>query len=334
MAITTARPCSFTQLTLDSEWEDIIKCLGLRSGILGDPSGSAAAASFDVPGRHIVLAPCKVVIQGRLWETDANVSTAIPAASGSDRIDRLVLRLDRAAGSAGAVVQAVVLEGTPSGSPVAPSPSYTSGGTYDVKVASWRSKSDGTLTSLTDERSFFSPGIPVCTSATRPDYFDTDGLAYESDTKSIIAWDGSAWSYLNAPPSATAYTPVFSGIGTADFSVRAGWHVNIGKMRFVNIYAKIGTAGSGSSVVTASLPTTPDRSNRQLIPFSGDGLRGTGSSVQGVAPIFSSAEGFSGAQVDRIRGSSNSTPNIDTNIIGSDLSANAFLNIQGWYLEA
>ncbi len=197
MTITNARPCSFTQLTLDSEWEDIIRTLGLRSGLYGDPTDSAGTTSFDVPGRNIVLAPCKVVIEGRLWATDANVSTAIPAASASNRIDRLVLRLNRAAGSAATVVQPVVLTGTP-GSGLPPAVSYSLGGTYDVKVASWTSQSNGTLSGLTDERSFCSAGLPVCTSATRPDYFENIGLAFESDTSRIIYWNGTAWTAYNA----------------------------------------------------------------------------------------------------------------------------------------
>ena len=79
------------------------------------------------------------------------------------------------------------------------------------------------------------------------------------------------------------------------------------------------------------MPSSVDRSHGQLLPIDGSGLRGSGSSVHGACAFFTSG---SGATADRIRGSSNGSTNIDSNITGADLSAGATLIIQGFYREA
>lgn len=202
MTIQQAIPSAYSQLTTIGQWENLIESLGLRSGIYGDPAGTACQGSLDTGGRNADLAAGQAVIKGRFWSTDATVATAIPAASSQDRIDRLVLRMDRNAGSEATVIQPVVITGTPGSSPVPPAVSYTATGFYDVKICSWTSKAGGALTGLTDERTFRAAGVPVCTSASRPDNFVTRGLALETDTGKVIYWSGTAWSYL-APDGLT-----------------------------------------------------------------------------------------------------------------------------------
>ena len=137
-----------------------------------------------------------------------------------------------------------------------------------------------------------------------------------------------------ASPTAQTFTPAWSNIGSAVFDINTGWYYKIGKLVFVCIYAHVATAGSGTTALTVSLPSAPYRTSRQVLSFNADGIRGTGSSVNGYAVIFSTAEGFSGALVDRLRGSSNAATNIDTNVTGADLSVNGRLTVQGWYREA
>src|SRR4051794_35866695 len=117
MVIYDARPSSFTQLSTTSEWEFFHSVLGGKDAVDGP---GAFTASFDVPGRNIVAAAGNAVLKGQLWRADASFSTAIPAASAQNRIDRLVLRLTRAASTAPTVVAPVIIQGTPSGSPVLP----------------------------------------------------------------------------------------------------------------------------------------------------------------------------------------------------------------------
>jgi hypothetical protein len=148
-----ARPSGFTNLTLTSEWENLFSAAGIPSGI-DVYTGSAMAPSLDSAGRNAVIADGNVVIKGQLWRCDAPVSTPIPAASAQNRIDRLVLRLNRGATSSPTVVQPVIITGTPSGSPVEPPIVQTTAGIWDIPVFSWTSNSSGTLTGLVDERQF------------------------------------------------------------------------------------------------------------------------------------------------------------------------------------
>lgn len=146
-----ARPSAFTQMTTMSEWEALWSAGGGVTAIDGSV-GSAMAPSLDTGGRNAVIADGNAVIRGQLWRCDAPVSTAIPAASAQNRIDRLVLRLTRGAATSATVVQPVVITGTPSGSPTLPPIVQTAGGIYDIPVSHWTSTSAGALTGLVDER--------------------------------------------------------------------------------------------------------------------------------------------------------------------------------------
>lgn len=110
MVIYDARPSSFTQLVTTSDWEALHSAIGGFSSI-DFSAGSAFASSFDVPGRNIVIADGNIVIKGQQWQSDAPVSTAIPGASAQNRIDRLVLRLNRGASTSATVIQPVVIMG-------------------------------------------------------------------------------------------------------------------------------------------------------------------------------------------------------------------------------
>jgi hypothetical protein len=127
--------------------------MGLPDGI-DATAGNALAPSLDTGGRNAVVASGNIIVRGQLWRCDAPVSTPIPAASAQNRIDRLVLRLNRGASTSPTVVQPVVITGTPSGTPVEPPLVQTPAGLYDVPICSWTSTSAGAITSLVDERQF------------------------------------------------------------------------------------------------------------------------------------------------------------------------------------
>lgn len=151
MAVYDARPSAFTQLTTTADWEAFVSAIGGISAI--DYSvGNAFTPSLDTPGRNAVMADGNIVIKGQLWRCDAPVSTAIPAASAQNRIDRLVLRLTRGATTSPTVIQPVVITGTPSGSPVEPPLVQTTTGIWDYPISSWTSTSAGAITTLVDER--------------------------------------------------------------------------------------------------------------------------------------------------------------------------------------
>jgi hypothetical protein len=146
-----ARPSAFTQLATTADWEYLFTAAGIRDGV---DQFSSLTPTLDTGGRNAVIGAGNCIIKGMLWRCDAAVNTSIPAASASNRIDRLVLRLNRAAGTSAAVIQPVVITGTPSGSPVEPPLSQTVGGNWDIPISSWTSASNGALSNLLDERQY------------------------------------------------------------------------------------------------------------------------------------------------------------------------------------
>lgn len=214
MTVQNARPCSFTQLTTDADWEMLVATYGLLSGVRGAPGSPYLTPSFDGATRSIDMAAGSAVIYGRLWSCDATVSTAIPAASGSDRIDRLVLRLDRTAGSAATVIQPVVIEGTPSANPAKPGLQRSLTGQFDIPIAHWNSKSSGVLNGLTDERNYTGTSIVSAPSTFLPTLLQP-GLCIETDTGIIrLSRLAGTWdSIISRPPDSWHGATVKAGWG-------------------------------------------------------------------------------------------------------------------------
>ena len=127
---------------------------------------------------------------------------------------------------------------------------------------------------------------------------------------------GTTWS---------AYTPTVGGAGSATWTTRSGYYYRIGKLVFLDIYLQVNGAGSGSSTVTVTAPSSIDRSLRQVMTVN---IEGTGiAGVDGPANLMTFLGG-SGAVFDRIRVADNGS------MSGSDLVASSLITIQGWYREA
>jgi hypothetical protein len=123
-------------------------------------------------------------------------STAIPAASVSNRIDRLVLRLDRSQSGGTTWVKPVVITGTPSGSPQIPALQSSPTGQWDLPIARWTSASNGALSGLVDERQFMGGDLLTFPSGARPPA-TTVRVGIETDTRRLLWADGSAWNSLS-----------------------------------------------------------------------------------------------------------------------------------------
>lgn len=121
----------------------------------------------------------------------------------------------------------------------------------------------------------------------------------------------------------TTYTPTVAGDGGATFTTRTGWHMQVGKMRFFTAYVVVNTAGAGAANVTITAPVSIDRTTRQVVVASFEGL--TANNGTGHAVAFT---GGAGAVFDRLRGSTN------TNITGAMLAAGAIITVTGWIREA
>lgn len=146
----------------------------------------------DSSGRQVKVKTGRACVRGHWYENTAVETLAIAAnSSGNPRIDRVVLRLDPSANS---IVLAVV-QGTPAGSPSAPSLTQTDVGTYELtlaKVAVANGASTIAAGDVTDERTYvdgvYGDWDPVITGASANPTTYTSAGRYVRVGKHITGW--------------------------------------------------------------------------------------------------------------------------------------------------
>jgi hypothetical protein len=178
-----------------AEWEQIfggMSTSGVVSGV-----GSELAPNLNSGARTAIIASGGALLQGFFKPVSSATGTAIPAANTQNRIDRLVLRLNRAAAAAADFVKPAVITGTPSGTPQPPAITQTTSGLWDLPICRWTSASSGALSGLVDERQILGSLVVACTSTNRPVNPKIGMLGYETDTGRWIGWTGSQpWRVL------------------------------------------------------------------------------------------------------------------------------------------
>jgi hypothetical protein len=129
------------------------------------------------------------------------------------------------------------------------------------------------------------------------------------------------------------YTPTVGNTGGATWSTRTGWWVQVGAMRFVCIYLVASGAGSGTGIVTVSVPFNVDRTTRQVLTLHGEtvGVNGGGTGVRGGECVFFVSG--SGGTADRLRVDDRDGDG-ENNILGADILVNTIITIQGWLRAA
>jgi len=248
MATYDGRPSAFTQLSTTADWESFMSSAGIYDGV---DSPNSFTPSLDTVGRNAVIGSGQGLIKGQLWRCDANVSTAIPAASAQNRLDRLVLRLNRGATSSPGVVAPTVITGTPSGSPALPAISQTPTGLWDIPISYWTSASSGALTGLVDQRQFTGRvPLSMTSGGWRPSPANI-GMAIETDTYHPYIWNGSNWMLANryvqnnwTQQNYVSATPVVMGSDNP-----LSWNVVAGVNYCIKVFAVY------SSAATAGAPT-------------------------------------------------------------------------------
>ena len=128
-----------------------------------------------------------------------------------------------------------------------------------------------------------------------------------------------------SPTDATAYTPAVTNGGSATFSTQTGYYSVLDDWVNVVVYLVIGTAGTGTSIVTVDMPTNVDRTIRQALLLHAETI-GAGGGGSGCV-FFTSG---SGATSDRLRVDANAADG-EGNIQGVDLKAGGLITIQGTY---
>ena len=197
-----------TQITTQQEWEGFFAAIG--SGVI-----TGLAPSLNSGARQAVISAGRAIVQGFLKPVESSTGTAIPAASPQNRVDRLVLRLDRDAVTAADLVKPVVLTGTP-GSSTPPALTRSTTGKWDLPIARWTSQANGALTGLVDEREWLGNRVRRCTSTSRPTSPQAGDIIYETDTGRWMGWRGTAWATLGPVSSESAQV-------AATGSTQSGW---------------------------------------------------------------------------------------------------------------
>lgn len=129
-----------------------------QSGVLGSApvSSSSGDLAFSASGLTISLAVGRAWVRGAGYELTATpwTATAVTNTNTNPRIDRVVIRRDLSAQT----VHPAILQGTPAGSPVAPSLTQVETGIWEEKLFSFQvpASSGTTLTNIVDERNWLS----------------------------------------------------------------------------------------------------------------------------------------------------------------------------------
>jgi hypothetical protein len=186
--------------------------LRARSGVR--PGGGAVTVNAGT--MDVVVAPLVAFIQGGVSAaqggypvvSDANVTLTVTAGHASlARIDTVIVEVrDNAYDGSGSVDARVrIVDGTPSGSPVAPALPTNAIALRNISVPAGTSVGTGGLTSgnlSTDRRQLLtSLGgiIPVAAQSERDGLTPYQGLAvYRMDTNRVEAYDGATWRPVSA----------------------------------------------------------------------------------------------------------------------------------------
>lgn len=209
MALDNSVPAPSNQLTTLTQWENLYSVMG--SGVIPN-AGNEFIPTLDSVNRLVNIGTGSAVIRGFFTNGSTTTSTGAPAASGSPRIDRLVLRLDRTAVTAANWIKPVIITGTPAASPTAPAiqSSLSTSGQWDLPICQYRAETNGSLTSLIDERYKLSSPLTIMTSASRPSA-SPPRMGWEIDTSRLMYSDGTTWHALA------------SDTNWIDLSLSSGW---------------------------------------------------------------------------------------------------------------
>lgn len=186
-------PAHNARAVTDTEYEKIAARFS-DDGVYGEPGDTAvvaAGAGLSVDVRPGVYAS----VRGHAWTSGTvAVNLAIAAnASGTTRVDRVVLRLDRAAWT----VRAVVKTGPPIVS-WAPGLTQDTGdtGVYEIPLATVRVPPSAGSVTVTRGEQYIGTRTRPCTSTTLPLAPQPGEHAFETDTDTLRVWTGSEWAIV------------------------------------------------------------------------------------------------------------------------------------------
>lgn len=254
----------------DAEYEALAARFS-GDGVYGTPADTAvvaAGAGLSVDVRAEVYAS----VRGHGWHSGTTaVNLPISTnASGSTRVDRVVLRLDRSTWT----VAATVREGTAgAGAPalVQDDGDYTSG-VYEIPLATVTVPNGAASVTVTRAEQYVGTRTRPCTSTTHPLNPAPGEQAFETDTGTLRLWTGSAWVILyedsgeitlGAGESSWAS---ISGAASVARQVNGIVHIRLARKRLTSLPV---TDVDGSKVATVSAALAPPRLESYSCQLSG-----------------------------------------------------------------
>ncbi|MFI1467652.1 hypothetical protein [Streptomyces wuyuanensis] len=182
-------PAHNARAVTDTEYEKIAARFS-GDGVYGDPGDAAvvtAGTGLSVDVRSGIYAS----VRGHAWTSGTStVNLAVAAnSSGSTRVDRVVLRLDRSAWT----VRAVVKQGTPGGGAPALTQDAGDTGVFEVPLAAVTLQSGANSVTVARGELYVGVRIRPCTSSTRNPNPAPGEMCFETNTGRVRVWTGASW---------------------------------------------------------------------------------------------------------------------------------------------
>lgn len=227
-------------------------------GVDGTPADTGvvtAGTGLQVTVRSGVYAS----VRGFAWSSGTvDTSLAIGSnSSGSTRVDRVVLRLDRSTWD----VRAVVVAGTPGAGAPALTQSTGSTGLFEIPLAQVTVINAAASVTVTRDEQYIGSRVRPCTSATRPLAPRRGEQIFETDTSRWQGWTGNSWELIHQDTGELT-------LG-AGFSEWAPFGDSVGRLIGNVVSLRLGRSRTGSTLLRsnqdgskiATVPTAlrPDR---------------------------------------------------------------------------
>lgn len=225
--------------TSEAQYSQLFKRLQ-STGVSGTPAGTELKVYADSSGMAVKVPAGFAVIRGHAYNSDAEETLTIGAASSSPRNDLICLKLDPTANSITLIVKA----GTPAATPSDPSLTQTEEGVYEFPIARVVVPANAVTISagnVTDIRQFIGTQVRVWTSATRPNSPVIPTVGWNTTTQALEVFNGS----------------VFKTIGLADDAISASRMSSGEQANLIAGKVRNGSTVSGTPIAFHVLATAP-----------------------------------------------------------------------------